>query len=55
MVYASHKLQKHVANYTSFLLEMQAALWGMDHCDVYLRERPFMLYKDHRTNVRGFV
>jgi len=27
---------------------MQAALWGMDHFDVYLRGRPFMLYTDHR-------
>ena len=36
IAYASRKLQKHEANYTPFLLEMQAALWGMDHFDVYL-------------------
>ena len=47
IAYASRKLQKHEANYTPFLLEMQAALWGMDHFDVYLRGRPFMLYTDH--------
>ena len=44
--YASRKLQKHEANYTLFLLEMQAALWEMDHFNVYLKRRPFMLYTD---------
>jgi hypothetical protein len=24
-------LQKYECNYTPFLLEMQAAIWGMDH------------------------
>jgi len=48
IAYASRKLQKHEANYTPFLLEMQAALWGMDHYDTYLRGRPFILYTDHR-------
>ena len=48
VAYASRKLQKHEANYTPFLLEMQAALWGMDHYDTYLRGRPFILFTDHR-------
>ena len=48
VAYASRKLQKHEANYTPFLLEMQAALWGMDHYDTYLRDRPFILFTDHR-------
>ena len=48
IIYASCKLQKHEANYTLFHLEMQAALWGMNYLDVYIRGRPFMLYIDHR-------
>ena len=48
IAYASCKLQKHEANYTPFLLEMQAALWGMDHYDTYLRGQPFILFTDHR-------
>jgi hypothetical protein len=31
IAYASRKLQKHECNYTPFLLEMQAAILGMDH------------------------
>jgi hypothetical protein len=34
IAYASRKLQKHEANYTPFLLEMQAAIWGMKHLRV---------------------
>ena len=48
IAYASRKLQKHEANYTPFLLEMQAAVWGMDHFDTYLRGRHFLLFTDHR-------
>ena len=48
IAYASRKLQKHEANYTPFLLEMQAAIWGMDHFDTYLRGRHFVLYTDHK-------
>ncbi len=36
IAYASRKLQKHECNYTLFLLEMQAAIWGMDHFSTYL-------------------
>jgi hypothetical protein len=31
-----------------FLLEMQAAIWGMEHFSTYLRGRKFTLYTDHR-------
>ena len=27
---------------------MQAALWGIDHFDVYLRGRSFLLLTDHK-------
>ena len=46
--YASGKLQKHEKNYTPFLLEMQAAIWGMDHLNTYLRGRHFTLFTDHK-------
>ncbi len=48
IAYASRKLQKHECNYTPFLLEMQAAIWGMDHFATYLRGRKFTLVTDHR-------
>jgi hypothetical protein len=48
ITYASRKLQKHECNYTPFLLEMQAAIWGMDHFTTYLRGRTFTLVTDHR-------
>jgi hypothetical protein len=47
IAYASRKLQKHERNYTPFLLEMQAAIWGMEHFETYLRGRKFTLYTDH--------
>lgn len=48
IAYASRKLQKHEGNYTPFLLEMQAALWGMEHFSTYLRGRHFTLFTDHK-------
>ncbi len=48
IAYASRKLQEHECNYTPFLLEMQAAIWGMDHFSTYLRGRKFTLITDHR-------
>jgi hypothetical protein len=48
ITFASRNLQKHECNYTPFLLEMQAAIWGMDHFATYLRGRKFTLIKDHR-------
>ena len=48
IAYASRKLQTHEKNYTPFLLEMQAAIWGMDHFSSYLRGRHFTLFTDHK-------
>ena len=48
IAYASRKLQTHEKNYTPFLLEMQAAIWGMDHFSTYLRGRHFTLFSDHK-------
>jgi hypothetical protein len=48
IAYASRKLQKHKCNYTPFLLEMQAAIWGMDNFTTYLRGWKFTLVTDHR-------
>ncbi len=48
IAYASRKLQKHDCNYTPFLLEMQAAIWGMEHFATNLRGRKFTLVTDHR-------
>jgi hypothetical protein len=46
--YASRKLQTYESNYTAFLLEMQACIFGMETFDVYLRGRPFLLFTDHK-------
>ena len=48
IAYASRKLQKHECNYTPFLLEMQAAIWGMDHFATNLSGRKFTLITDHQ-------
>ena len=48
IAYASRKLSKHEQNYTAFLVEMQAAVWAMDHFDVNLKGRHFILYTDHK-------
>jgi hypothetical protein len=48
IAYASRKFQKHEKNYTPFLLEMQAAIWGMDHFSTYLKGRHFTLFSDHK-------
>jgi hypothetical protein len=48
IAYASRKLAKHEKNYTPFLLEMQAALWAMDHFHVYLKGNHFTLMTDHK-------
>ena len=48
LAYASRKLQKHEKNYTPFLLEMQAAYWGMEHFMAYLKGNHFILYTDHK-------
>jgi hypothetical protein len=48
IAYASRKLSAHEKNYTPFLLEMQAAVWGIEHFGVYLRGRHFTLFSDHK-------
>ena len=48
IAYASRKLAKHEKNYTPFLLEMNACVWGMEHFDNYLRGQPFTLFTDHK-------
>ncbi|MBM3428678.1 MAG: DDE-type integrase/transposase/recombinase, partial [Bacteroidetes bacterium] len=46
--YASRGLQRHEKNYSPFLLEMTAAVWGMEHFDQYLRGVKFTLFTDHK-------
>ena len=48
IAYASRQLLKHEKNYTPFLVEMQAMIWGMDHFDTYLRGRKFTVFTDHK-------
>jgi hypothetical protein len=48
IAYASRKLQKYEKNYTPFLLEMQAAIFGMETFEVNLRGRHFKLFADHK-------
>ena len=48
IAYASRRLLSHEANYPAFLLEMQAAVYGMEMFDNYLRGRAFCLYSDHK-------
>ena len=35
-------------NYSPYLLEMAAAVWGMDFYNEYLRGKQFILYTDHK-------
>ena len=46
--YASRKLAVHEKNYTPFLLEMQAAIFGMEHFSNNLKGRHFTLFTDHK-------
>ena len=48
IAYGSRSLIKHEKNYTPFLLEMMAAVWGMDHFSTYLKGRKFTLFTDHK-------
>ena len=48
IAYASRQLQKHEQNYTPFLAEMQAMVWGMEHFKTYLQGRQFTVYSDHK-------
>jgi len=48
VAYASIKLQKFEKNYTLFLLEMQAAIFGMETFDIHLKGCHFKLFTDHK-------
>ena len=48
IAYASRKLLKHEKNYTPFLLEMHAAVWGMKYFSHHLKGRRFLLFTDHK-------
>ena len=48
IAYASRKLIKHEMNYTPFLLEMHAAVWGMEHFSHHLKGQRFLLFTDHK-------
>jgi hypothetical protein len=46
--YGSRQLVKHEKNYSPYLLEMQARIWGMDFFANYLIGKCFILYNDHK-------
>ena len=46
--YASRQTVTHEKNYSPFLLEMQAAVWGMDYFQEHLRGKRFILFTDHK-------
>jgi hypothetical protein len=48
IAYTSRKLQKYEKNYTPFLLEMQAAIFGMETFEVNLKGCHFELFTDHK-------
>jgi len=48
IAYASRKLQQHEKNYTPYLIEQQACIWGIEHFSTYLIGRPFVLFTDHK-------
>jgi hypothetical protein len=46
--YASCQLKDHEKNYSPFLLESAAAVWGMDVFNEYLKEKKFILFTNHK-------
>jgi hypothetical protein len=48
IAYASRALSEHETNYSPFLLKMLTCCWGIEHFDVHLRGRKFVIYSDHR-------
>jgi hypothetical protein len=46
--FSSCQLKDHEKNYSPFLLEAAAAIWGMDHFNEYLKGKKFILYTDHK-------
>lgn len=48
IAYASRPLKDHEKNYSAYLLETAAAVWAIEHFDVYLIGRQFTLVTDHK-------
>ncbi len=46
--YASRQLKDHEKNYSPFLLESAAAVWGMDVFNEYLKGKQFILFTDQK-------
>jgi hypothetical protein len=46
--FASRQLKDHEKNYSPFLLEAAATVWGMDFFNEYLKVKRFILYMDHK-------
>ncbi len=46
--FASRQPKNHEKNYSRFLLEAAAAVWGMDFFNEYLKGKRFILYMDHK-------
>jgi hypothetical protein len=46
--YASRQLKDHEKNYSPFLLESAATVWGMDVFNEYLKGKQFILFTDHK-------
>jgi RNase H-like domain found in reverse transcriptase len=46
--FSSRQLKDHEMNYSPFLLEAAAAVWGMDFFNKYLKGKRFILYTDHK-------
>jgi hypothetical protein len=43
----SRALSEHEKNYSPSLLKMLACCWGIEHFDMHLRGRKFVIYSDH--------
>ncbi len=46
--FASRQLKDHEKNYSPFLLEAAAAVWGMEVFNEYLRGKQFILFTDNK-------
>ncbi len=46
--FASRQLKDHEKNYSPFLLEAAAAVWGMEVFNEYLRVKQFILFTNHK-------
>jgi hypothetical protein len=46
--FASRQIKDDEKNYSPFLLEATAAVWGMNHFNKYLKGKKFILYTDHK-------